>query len=494
MGEVAIVDTTLRDGQQSLWALRMRTEMMLPALEDLDAAGLAGVEFTVPVTQFVRAVRELHEDPWEWVRAGTSTMSRTPLRMVGGSRSYFSKVPACIEELLLARLAELGIRTARISDPWNDYGRIGEDISHLGAHGVSAVVNVIYTVSPRHTVDYYVDRVRAARDAGVERLCFKDVGGLLTPTVASELLPKVVTAAGTVPVELHAHCNSGFAPYCALLAVDAGIGTVHTAIPPLADGTSQPSVFGLVENLVARGHQPLVDLGPLRRVSRHLASVARNEGLPVGEVLAYDQLAYHHQTPGGMRATLRAHLAEVGMEERLDETLEEVARVRVEMGFPIMVTPLSQFVGTQAALNVLSGGRYREVSDEVIGYALGRWGAEAVEVMDPEVRALVLDRPRAEQIRVQLAGAAEEPTLAAIRAQYGATVSDEELILRVLVGSANRPLDLQPRPLHHTYEDYDRAHHPALSLLAEAVAGRLTGRVEYRDAVSELVIEHRGGR
>lgn len=493
MAEVGFVDTSLRDGQQSLWALRMRTEMMVPALADLDAAGLTGSEFTVPVTQFVRAVRVLHENPWEWIRAGTSRMTRTPLRMVGGSRSYFSKVPACVEDLLLGRLAELGIRTARISDPWNDYRGIAADLAHLGAHGVSAVVNVIYSVSPRHTADYYVERVYAAIASGAQRLCFKDVGGLLTPSVASDLLPRVVHAAGVVPVEFHAHCNNGFAPYCALLAVDAGITVLHTAVPPLANGTSQPSVFTVAENLLARGHQPMVDLDALRRVSRHLCGVARTEHLPVGQVLEYDEHAYRHQVPGGMRTTLRTHLAEVGMEDRLEETLEEVALVREDLGYPIMVTPLSQFVGTQAALNVLSGGRYREVSDEVIGYALGRWGEEAVEVMDPGVRQLVLDRPRAVQIREELAHPAPEPTLAEVRAVYGKGVGDEELILRVLVGAGDRPLGIEPRPSFESYDAYARARHPVLSLLAKAVAGQLDGRVEYRDERAELVIECQRG-
>ncbi|MGH9082452.1 MAG: biotin carboxyl carrier protein [Acidimicrobiales bacterium] len=489
MRDVQFVDTTLRDGQQSLWALRMRTEMMLPALTDLDSAGLLGSEMVVPVTQFVRAVRELHEDPWEWVKAAAGKLRRTPLRMVGGSRSYFSKVPPCIEELLLCRLAELGIATARISDPWNDYDAIGRDLAFLADHGVDAVVNVIYSVSPRHTADYYAQRVREAVAAGARRLCFKDVGGLLTPPVAAVLLPLVVEAAGTVPVEFHAHCNNGFAPYCALQAADAGVVAIHTAIPPLANGTSQPSVFSVARNLAARGHRPCVDLEPLRRVSRHFEAVRRAEGLPTGDVLEYDEDAYRHQIPGGMRSTLRDHLGEVGMQDRLDETLEEVARVREELGYPIMVTPLSQFVGTQAALNVLGERRYGEVSDEVIGYALGQWGAEAMEVMDPEIRRRILDRPRASQIEAQLRSPAPDPTLGEIRAAYGEQVPDEELVLRVLVGAEGTDLGLERREVHESYEDYARAHHPVMAMLGRIAEIDLCGRVEYRTADWDLVVE-----
>lgn len=492
MAQISFVDTSLRDGQQSLWALRMRTEMMVPVLSDLDRAGLAGSEFVVPVTQFVTAVRELHEDPWEWVRAGSRLLRHTPMRMVGGSRSYFSKVPACVEELLLRRLADHGVRTARISDPWNDFRAIPRDLRFLADNGVDAVVNVIYAVSPRHTVDYYRQRVADAVAAGAARLCLKDVGGLLTPLVARELFPAVVSAAGAVPVEFHGHCNSGFAPFCALLAADAGMHTLHTAIPPLANGSSQPSIFTVAANLAARGHEPSVDLVPLERVRAHLSRVAKTAGLPTGVPLEYEEDAFRHQVPGGMRATLRAHLSEVGMGDRLDETLEEVARVREELGYPIMVTPLSQFVGTQAVLNLLSGGSYREVSDEIIGYALGRWGAEAVEVMDPEVRQLILDRRRAAELASQPAAPDREPTLTEIRAAYGEGVSDEELVLRVLVGVGDAPLGLERRELHETYEAYARAHPQVMELLARVAAADLPGRLKLRTEEWELEVETGG--
>lgn len=494
MAEISFVDTSLRDGQQSLWALRMRTEMMVPVLDDLDRAGLAGSEFVVPVTQFVAAVRELHEDPWEWVRAGSRLLRHTPMRMVGGSRSYFSKVPACVEELLLGRLAHYGVRTARISDPWNDFRRIPRDLRFLADHGVDAVLNVIYAVSPRHTVAYYRQRVADAVAAGAARLCFKDVGGLLTPLAAQELFPAVVSAAGAVPVEFHGHCNSGFAPYCALLAADAGMDTVHTAIPPLANGSSQPSVFSVAANLAARGHEPRVDLEPLERVRAHLCRVVKATGLPAGEPLEYDEDAFRHQVPGGMRATLRAHLKEMGMGDRLDETLEEVARVREELGYPIMVTPLSQFVGTQAVLNLLGGGRYREVSDEILGYALGQWGTEALEVMDPEVRGLILDRPRAAELASELEAPARQSTLAEIRAAYGRGVSDEELVLRVLVGVEDAPLGIERRELYETYGAYARAHPQVMDVLARVAAAGLPGVLKVRTEEWELEVETTGRR
>jgi oxaloacetate decarboxylase alpha subunit len=451
MTDVEFVDTTLRDGQQSLWALQMTARMMAPALADIDRAGFRELEFTIPGTQFVRAVRDLHEDPWDWLRQG-HRISHTALRFHGGTGSYFAKVPACVGDLLLRYLTQYGMTATRVSNPWNDYARTGAQLARLRAHGVRGIVNVVYSVSPRHTLAYYTDRVRAAVALDPDGLCLKDVGGLLTPEVAQELLPLIVREAGAVPVEFHGHCNNGFGPYVALQAVDAGIHTLHTAIPPLAGGTSLPSIFEVAANLEARGHTPAIDTGPLRAVARHFSHIARREDFAAGGPTAYDEHLYRHQVPGGMMSNLQLHLAQAGLENRLEETLREAARVREDLGFPIMITPLSQFVGTQAALNVMSGGRYEVVSDEIIGYALGRWGAEAITVMDSGVREKILDRPRAREL-AELVETGDEPSLEEVRAQYGG-VDDEELIVRVLTANPNRPLGVVRRPIPETYAEY----------------------------------------
>lgn len=452
MTDVEFVDTTLRDGQQSLWALQMRTDMMAPALADIDRAGFRELEFTIPGTQFVRAVRDLHEDPWEWLRQGRKRITNTGLRFHGGTGSYFAKVPACIGDLLLKYLTEYGMTATRVSNPWNNYEKTGAQLARLRAAGVRGVVNVVYSVSPRHTLEYYTDRVRAAVALGPDAICLKDVGGLLTPEVAQDLLPLVVREAGGIPLEFHGHCNNGFGSYSALVAVDAGFQTLHTAIPPLADGTSLPSIFDVAANLRERGHTPAVDTEPLQAVSRHFAHIARQEHFETGAPPAYDERLYRHQIPGGMTSNLQLHLKQAGLEDRLEETLREAGRVREDLGYPIMITPLSQFVGTQAALNVISGGRYDVVSDEIIGYAQGRWGAEAIAVMDSGVRDTILDRPRAREL-ARPADADEEVSLDEVRAQYGG-VDDEELIVRVLVANAARPLGIERRPIPDTYAQY----------------------------------------
>lgn len=451
MPEVHLIDTTLRDGNQSLWACRMRTEAMLPALPDLDSAGFDAIEFSVPTAQFPRAVRDLKEDPWDWLRLGTARAHRTPLRLHGGVRSTFTHVPRSIQSLFLQKLVGMGITTTRTSNSWNNYDVLGKNVAAMAEHGMKTVVNLIYSVSPRHTVEYYARKTREAVALSPYRLCFKDVGGLLTPESAREMFPVVVQNAGDTPLEFHAHCSNGLAPYISLLAAEHGFSYIHTAVPPLADGSSQPNVFTMVSNLRARGFSVDVDTAPLERVSEHLFRVARAENLPVGQPLSYDERLYRHQVPGGMISNMRYQLAQLGLGDRIDEALEEAARVRADLGYPIMVTPLSQFVGSQSALNVVTKQRYATVSDDIIQYALGQWGAEAVTQMDPEIREKILDRPRARELT---SPQVDEPTLEELRARFGGNISDEDLITRIIAGVGAGDLGLKRANPDVTYADH----------------------------------------
>lgn len=493
MTEIRFVDTTLRDGQQSVWASQMRTDAMAPVLADFDAAGYDGAEFFVPTIQFVRMVRQLGEDPWQWLKLGAANVSRTALRFSGQLRGgQFRYIPSCVNELLLGRLVELGLRTTRVTEFWNDFStkELPADIEMLSNYGVRVVLNVIYAVSPRHTVEYYAERTRAAAALHPYRICFKDVGGLLTPEMAHKLLPIIVANAGDIPVEFHGHCQNGFASYCALIAAESGIEVIHTAIPPLANGASQPSVFSVVSNLQARGFDTAIDLDPLRRVSEHFEGVGATAGFPRGEPIEFDESVYSHQIPGGMISHFKLHLSEIGMSDRLGDVLAEAGRVREELGYPIMVTPLSQFVGTQAVMNVMSGERYSVVPDEVIGYALGKYGNEAVEVMNREIRAQILNRPRTEELEVEFHQVREEPTLDEVRALYGKTVSDEELITRAYTGAtAEEVANLRRSAPPKDYEAYRLALQPLARLVAQILEHDGIRRFEYRDGDDELVIE-----
>jgi oxaloacetate decarboxylase (Na+ extruding) subunit alpha len=293
------------------------------------------------------------------------------------------------------------------------------------------------------------------------RLCLKDPGGLLTPERTRSLVPVILANSGGLPVELHSHCTTGLGPLVALEAVRLGIRIVNTGVPPLADGAALPSIFNVAHNLRALGYKPVIDEGVLRPVTDHFTIVARREGFPIGAPAEYDYATYQHQIPGGMISNLGHQLRQVGKEAQLKEALEETSRVRVEFGYPIMVTPLSQFVGSQAAINVIVGERYKEVTDQVIRYALGHFGEEAVTAMDQEVRARILDRPRAKEIMAQ---PREHPTIADMRRDLdAATVSEEELLLRWLLNKE----DIEVMRAAGPAKPYVTTRHPLVKLMAE---------------------------
>lgn len=441
MSDIKLIDTTLRDGHQSLWALGMKNEMMLPVLELIDNAGYDEAEFYIPQVQLFKAATDLGENALDWLDYGAPLAKKTPLRMHGGMETGFRYVPQAVHRLMLRRQVDLGVNVNRCSDPWNNYQRLAPALRELVQIGFKPIVNLTYTVSPVHTDEYYQAKAREARSLDIYRLCFKDVGGLLTPDRARVLMPKIVEAAGDLDVEFHAHCNSGFAPVCNIEAARAGIKYIHTAIPPLSDGSSQPSVFTTLDNLREAGFSVDMDADLLRRVSEHFFAIARRDGLPIGRPPEFDLSLYRHQVPGGMISNLEFQMAKIGQRGRLGETLEEAAQVREDFGYPIMITPLSQFVGTQAALNVVAGERYKMLSDHTVEFALGYWGEEAIDAMNQDVRDKILSSPRAKELakappKIAFVGAHadSEETLAQARARYGAHICDEELLLRAYAG------------------------------------------------------------
>ena len=431
MSEIRFIDTTLRDGHLSLWALRMRIGHMLGAARQMDRCGFESMEF-FGFASIIKQVRELKENPWDWVRLGVKQFSRTRLRYHGGIGSGFEPIPPCIRRLLLECVIAHGITLTRSSNPWNDYDVLARELEFLGSRGMDVVGNIIYSVSPKHTNEYYERKTRELAALRPYRICFKDVGGLLTPDRTREMLQLVMANVGDIPLEFHAHCNNSLAPFNYVEALKLGVRTLHTAIPPLANGSSQPSIFNVAANAEALGFTPMVDLEAVRPVEEHFTRVARQENFPFGAPREYDYAQYLHQVPGGMISNLRYQLESVGMGDRLEETLEEAGRVREEYGYPIMVTPLAQFVGTQAAVNVMAGERYKEVTDQSIQYALGYWGEEGARLMDPVVKDRILSRPRAREWENWTW---PEPSLDEVRQKFGGPgVSDEELVIRVIAG------------------------------------------------------------
>ena len=433
MTSIRFVDTTLRDGQMSLWATGMTTAMMLPVAADIDRAGFEAVEI-IASAFFKKLIRELRDDPWERLRSVAQRMRQTPLRAIRSRHmAAFHITPRSLSDLWVQRLAANGVRELRISDPSNTPAHWEEAVRSARAAGLKPIVNLIYSISPKHTDEYYAAKAQAAAKLDLYRLCVKDPGGLLTPERTRMLVPAVLRHSNGIPVEFHTHCNLGLGPLCCLDAIRLGITSVNTAIPPLANGSSNPSIFNVAANARALGYHAVIDENAIKPVVEHFTAVAARATHPIGRPLEYD--AYHpmHQVPGGMISNFRFQLARMGMAERLGEVLEETARVRAELGYPIMVTPYSQFVGSQAAINVIVGERYKEVTDELIQYAAGLWGEEEQACIDPNVKDKILGRRRAREIS-QVKPA--EMSLKELRRQYAAPgVSDDDLLLRYFAGA-----------------------------------------------------------
>ena len=432
MNEVNFIDTTLRDGQMSLWATAMKTEMMLPVVSTMDQAGFVAIE--ILASNFdKKMVRELGEDSWERIDLVRQRVQKTPLRMIKGrSLAAFQFTPRSIEALWYERIAAHGIRQVRISDSSNTAAGWREQVGYARSVGIDPIVNLIFSISPKHTDEYYAQKARDAAELDIYRICLKDPGGLLTPERTRTLVPVVLQNVNGIPVEFHTHCHTGLGPLCCLEAIKLGIRYVNAAIPPLSDSHSNPSVFNVIKNARALGYASTVDDESLKSVEQHFTAIARREGLPIGAPAQYDCSLYVHQVPGGMVSNLRHQLSTSGLAGKIDAVLEEIGKVRADFGYPIMVTPYSQFVGVQATMNVVSGERYKQVSDEVIQYAMGLWGEEECSSIVPDVRDRILDRPRARELAHRQP---PQPSLNEVRREYGgAGISDDEMLLRYFAG------------------------------------------------------------
>jgi oxaloacetate decarboxylase (Na+ extruding) subunit alpha len=449
----------------------MTTGMMLPVAEAMDRAGFDAIEL-ISSSHLKKCVRELKEDPWARVKLMRQRIMRTPLRLNAGRFSAFDLTPRSMYRLFMERMAANGIREARISEEWNELEgwtwktQVARDV------GINPVPNIIYSVSPKHTDEYFAQRTRDAASLKVNRLCLKDPGGLLTPERTKTLVPIMFQNADGIEIELHTHCTTGLGPLCCLEAVKLGIKIVNTALPPLADGSSNPSLFNVAKNLRALGYKTLIDEDLLRPVSDHFTYIAKREGFPIGAPVEYDYSQYQHQIPGGMISNLRHQLRKVGMEQKIDQALEETMQVRAELGYPIMVTPLSQFVGSQAAINVIVGERYKEVTDQIIQYALGYWGREGAELLDSNVKAKILDRPRAREWAQRQP---PEPTVQELRKKMNAEgVSDEEFLLRWNLNVE----EIETMRAAGAPKEYITARQPLVSLI-----DALSKRSDYRQIV-----------
>jgi oxaloacetate decarboxylase alpha subunit len=480
---IDFVDTTLRDGHHSLWAMGMRTGMMLPVAETLDEAGFRAIE-VFGAGHFRKCIKELKEDPWQRMKLMAGRVRRTPLSfMMLPSVSVFDVTPYSLMQVYITQLAAHGIGRVQIIDSSNDFGhrlpRLVEMIKH---EGLRLVIGLVYSLSPKHDDAYYRRKAEEAAALKPDALFIKDPAGLLTPERTKSLTPAVLAGAGGVPVEFHGHCTTGLMPACYAEAMRFEIAAVHTAIPPLADGASQPSVYNTARNMARLGLPVPIDLAVLEPVTRHFDEIAEAEGLPKGVPLQFDVAQYVHAVPGGVISHLHHQLRQIGLFDRLEAVLDEIGRVRADLGHPIMVTPFSQFVCSQATLNVISGERYRQISDEIIALALGHWGREAAEDISPDLRDRILSTPRA---RTLLAEGREETPLAVIRDRLGGSaVSDPELILRYIAPLAEIAAMRAAGP-HRSYETGGNA---LLHLVRSLVARERFDRISIEAGGNRLAL------
>lgn len=470
MPEIRIIDTTLRDAHQCLWATRMTTAMMLPVAEKMDRAGFETIDLMSAI-QFDVCVRYLKEDPWQRMRLMRQKVTRTKMQSAMRSKSLlsFDVQPDDVNYLWLECLARNGIRRVRAIDALADLDNIVGILRRVKELGMEAVGSVVFCQSPVHTDDFYARKTREliAR-AGIDVMMIKDPGGLLTPDRIRTLVPAMLNAAGQVPLELHSHCMTGLAPLVYLEGVKLGVTQIQTSIAPLANGPAQPATQTVARNLRDMGYTVNIDDPLVTEVGAHFRRVAENEGLPLGVPMEYDQFHYEHQIPGGMLTNMKFQLQQAGLMHRFDQVLEETARVFKDLGWPAMVTPFSQLVGTQAVLNVIQGERYRTVPDEVKKYALGYYG-KLLAPIEPDV----LDRVVANgSPRIALEPQPMAPAVSSLRRKYP-RLSDEERLLRHLYAGSQVDDMRAAGPIETEY-CFDK---PILRLLKELAKRRNLGRI-----------------
>ena len=428
--EVRLIDVTIRDAHQCLWATRMTTAMMKEIAPKLDNAGFEAIDL-VGGAVFDVCVRYLKEDPWERMRILNSWVTKTPLiiHTRGQSLFTFEFFSDDIVKLSAERFAANGMKYHTVYDALNDMRNLEIPIVAARSHGIYTVPGLVYTDSPVHTDEYYAKKAEELVQIGIDALFIKDASGLLIPERIATLVPAIKTVIGDIPLQLHTHCLSGLAPYVALQSIQYGVDVVHTATSTLSNSASHPPTELFVRNCRRRGYTVDFDLSPIVDVAEKLSYIAEQEGKPIGQPLEYNEFHFHHQVAGGMISNLRYQLETVGLEDRMDEILEEAGQVRADLGYPIVVSPFAQYIVTQSVLNVMAldqgRDRFDSVPDEVRLYVRGGYG-EIPGSIEPNLydkitggKEPIKERP----------GALLAPAIKNLKKLRGPFTSDDDLLL-----------------------------------------------------------------
>ena len=428
MKKIQFTETVLRDGQQSLIATRMPTSDMLPILKTMDQAGYHALEMWGGAT-FDACLRFLNEDPWERLRAIRKEVKKTKLQMLLrgqnllGYKNYADDVVADF----VTKSVENGIDILRLFDALNDVRNLETAIRATKAAGGHCQTAISYTTSQIHTVDYFVDLANKMANLGADSICIKDMAGVLTPQTGYELVSRIKDAVD-LPLEVHTHATSGIAEMTYLKVAEAGADIIDTAISSFAGGTSQPATESVAIALEDCGFTTGLDLQKVAEIAEHFNPVRdrfREEGLLNPKVKDIEPKTLIYQVPGGMLSNLLSQLTEQGLQDKYEEVLAEVPKVRADLGYPPLVTPLSQMVGTQALMNVISGERYKLVPSEIKDYVKGLYGQSPAPISDEIKETIIGD---AEVITVRPADLLA-PQLPAFREEIAEYAKSEEDVL-----------------------------------------------------------------
>jgi oxaloacetate decarboxylase (Na+ extruding) subunit alpha len=487
MAEIGIVETSLRDGNQCLWAaLGIDTAKTLSIASAMDRVGFKAIDFTTSTHMGV-AVRYKKEDPWERIRLMAAATPNTPLQFMSTGFRFISWETASPDFMALAFrvLARNGIRRFCLADPMND---ADSNIACAGMvkrnGGEYVIAALVFTLSPIHDDAHYTERARKlAGCENIDAIYIKDPGGLLSPNRARTLIPAVKAVIGNKPLELHSHCTIGLAELVYMDAPEYGVAALQCASGAAADGISNPPAERVVRNLRALGHSPRVDTDALAEVGSYFTRLAAAEGLAVGAPQAFDAGYLRHQLPGGMVGTMRRHLKESRLAHLEHAVIEELGRVREELGWPIVMTPFAQMVLTQAVMNVTGSERYSVIPDEVIRYAIGRFGKPNVPI-DSRVMERIESLPRTRELRM-------EPLMvpvAELRRRIGAQLSDEEFLLRATMPAGQ--VDAM-RAAGPAARRYDPSTKPVMSLIRKLTARPDLNQISVQKAAFSLELRRR---
>lgn len=428
MKKIQFTETVLRDGQQSLIATRMPNSDMLPILKTMDQAGYHALEMWGGAT-FDACLRFLNEDPWERLRAIRKEVKKTKLQMLlrGQNLLGYKNYADDVVTDFVTKSVENGIDILRLFDALNDVRNLETAIRATKAAGGHCQTAISYTTSQIHTVDYFVDLANKMADLGADSICIKDMAGVLTPQTGYELVSRIKDAVD-LPLEVHTHATSGIAEMTYLKVAEAGADIIDTAISSFAGGTSQPATESVAIALEDCGFATGLDLQKVAEIAEHFNPVRdrfREEGLLNPKVKDIEPKTLIYQVPGGMLSNLLSQLTEQGLQDKYEEVLAEVPKVRADLGYPPLVTPLSQMVGTQALMNVISGERYKLVTSEIKDYVKGFYGQSPAPISEEIKETIIGD---AEVITVRPADLLA-PQLPAFREEIAEYAKSEEDVL-----------------------------------------------------------------